>query len=99
LPSDRDGAPSATPPLADPPGAVAMVQPAGVRALDPARDSRQYENHTRSEAEYLGAAARVFEVKRKAKPGQFRRWRHALKHDAGAASQGCGSNTVTPPRP
>jgi len=29
-------------------------------------------------AEYLGAAARVFEVKRKAKPGQFRRWRHAL---------------------
>ncbi len=32
-------------------------------------------------AEYLGAAARVFEVKRKAKPGQFRRWRHALKHD------------------
>jgi hypothetical protein len=38
-------------------------------------------------AEYLGAAARVFEVKRKAKPGQFRRWRHALKHDAGAAAQ------------
>ena len=37
-------------------------------------------------AEYLGAAARVFEVKRKAKPGQFRRWRHALKHDAGAAA-------------
>ena len=38
-------------------------------------------------AEYLGAAARVFEIKRKAKPGQFRRWRHALKHDAGAAAQ------------
>jgi hypothetical protein len=37
-------------------------------------------------AEYLGAAARVFEVKRKAKPGQFRRWRHALKHDARAAA-------------
>jgi hypothetical protein len=37
-------------------------------------------------AEYLGAAARVFEIKRKAKPGQFRRWRHALKHDAGAAA-------------
>jgi hypothetical protein len=37
-------------------------------------------------AEYLGAAARVFEVKRKAKPGQFRRWRHALKHDDGAAA-------------
>jgi hypothetical protein len=32
-------------------------------------------------AEYLGAAARVLEVKRKAKPGQFRRWRHVLKHD------------------
>jgi hypothetical protein len=31
--------------------------------------------------EYLGAAARVFEIKRKAKPGQFRRWRHGLKHD------------------
>ncbi len=28
----------------------------------------------------------MFEVKRKAKPGQFRRWRHALKHDAGAAA-------------
>jgi hypothetical protein len=38
-------------------------------------------------AEYLGAAARVFEVKRKAKPGQFRRWRHALKHDDGAAAR------------
>jgi hypothetical protein len=38
-------------------------------------------------AEYLGAAARVFEIKRKAKPGQFRRWRHALKHDDGAAAQ------------
>ena len=37
-------------------------------------------------AEYLGAAARVFEAKRKAKPGQFRRWRHALKHDARAAA-------------
>jgi len=37
-------------------------------------------------AEYLGAAARVLEVKRKAKPGQFRRWRHALKHDVGAAA-------------
>jgi hypothetical protein len=38
-------------------------------------------------AEYLGAAARVFEIKRKAKPGQFRRWRHALKHDDGAAAR------------
>lgn len=38
-------------------------------------------------AEYLGAAAKVFEIKRKAKPGQFRRWRHALKHDEGAAAQ------------
>jgi hypothetical protein len=38
-------------------------------------------------AEYLGAAARVFEIKRKAGPGQFRRWRHALKHDDGAAAQ------------
>ena len=38
-------------------------------------------------AEYLGAAARVLEVKRKAKPGQFRRWRHALKHDEGAAAR------------
>jgi hypothetical protein len=37
-------------------------------------------------AEYLGAAARLLEVKRKAKPGQFRRWRHALKHDVGAAA-------------
>ena len=37
-------------------------------------------------AEYLGAAARVFEIKRQAKPGQFRRWRHALKHDDGAAA-------------
>jgi len=38
-------------------------------------------------AEYLGAAARVFEIQRKAKPGQFRRWRHALKHDEGAAAR------------
>ncbi len=38
-------------------------------------------------AEYLGAAARVFEIKRKVGPGQFRRWRHALKHDDGAAAQ------------
>src|SRR5262249_39262758 len=38
-------------------------------------------------AEYLGTAARVFEIKRKAKLGQFRRWRHALKHGAGAAAQ------------
>ena len=38
-------------------------------------------------AEYLGAAAKVFEIKRKAKPGQFRRWRHTLKHDDGAAAQ------------
>jgi hypothetical protein len=38
-------------------------------------------------AEYLGAAARVFEIKRKAGPGQFRRWRHALKHDDGAGAQ------------
>jgi len=38
-------------------------------------------------AEYLGAAARVLEIKRKAKPGQFRRWRHALKHDDGAAAR------------
>jgi hypothetical protein len=38
-------------------------------------------------AEYLGAAARLFEIKRKAKPGQFRRWRHALKHDDGAAAR------------
>jgi hypothetical protein len=38
-------------------------------------------------AEYLGAAAKVFEIKRKAKPGQFRRWRRALKHDEGAAAQ------------
>jgi len=37
-------------------------------------------------AEYLGAAARVFEVKRKARAGQFQRWRHALNHDAGAAA-------------
>jgi hypothetical protein len=29
----------------------------------------------------------VFEIKRKAKPGQFRRWRHALKHDDGAAAR------------
>ena len=29
----------------------------------------------------------MFEVKRKAKPGHFRRWRHALKHDDGAAAQ------------
>ena len=38
-------------------------------------------------AEYLSAAARVLEIKRKAKPGQFRRWRHALKHDDGAAAR------------
>jgi hypothetical protein len=38
-------------------------------------------------AEYLGSAARVLEIKRTAKPGQFRRWRHALKHDDGAAAQ------------
>jgi hypothetical protein len=38
-------------------------------------------------ARRAGAAARVFEIKRKAKPGQFRRWRHALKHDDGAAAQ------------
>jgi hypothetical protein len=38
-------------------------------------------------AEYLGAAARVLEIKRKARPGQFRRWRHALQHDDGAAAR------------
>jgi hypothetical protein len=36
-------------------------------------------------AEYLGAAAKVLEIKRKARAGQFRRWRHALKHDDGGA--------------
>jgi hypothetical protein len=38
-------------------------------------------------AEYLGAAARVFEIKRKARAGQFRRWRHALKHEDGTAAR------------
>src|SRR5262245_29019561 len=38
-------------------------------------------------AEYLGAAARALEVKRKARAGQFCRWRHALKHEDGAAGR------------
>jgi len=38
-------------------------------------------------AEYLGASAKVFEITRKAGPGQFRRRRHALKRDDGAAAQ------------
>jgi hypothetical protein len=38
-------------------------------------------------AEYLCTAAKVFEIKRKARAGQFRRWRHALKHEDGAAAR------------
>src|SRR5678815_4390235 len=38
-------------------------------------------------AEYLCMAAKVFEIKRKARAGQFRRWRHALKHEDGAAAR------------
>lgn len=38
-------------------------------------------------AEYLGAAARVLEIKRKPRAGQSRRWRHTLKHDDGAAAK------------
>jgi hypothetical protein len=29
----------------------------------------------------------VREIKRKARAGQFRRWRHALKHDDGGAAK------------
>lgn len=29
----------------------------------------------------------MLEIKRKAKPGQFRRWRHALKHEDGSAAR------------
>jgi hypothetical protein len=38
-------------------------------------------------AEYLCAAAKVLEIKRKVRAGQFRRWRHALRHEDGAATQ------------
>jgi hypothetical protein len=38
-------------------------------------------------AEYLGAAAKVLEIKRKARAGQFHRWWHTLKHDDGAVAQ------------
>jgi hypothetical protein len=38
-------------------------------------------------AEYLCTAAKVLEIKRKARAGQFRRWRHALKHEDDAAAR------------
>jgi hypothetical protein len=38
-------------------------------------------------AEYLCSAAKVLEIKRKVRAGQFRRWRHALKHEDGAAAR------------
>ncbi len=38
-------------------------------------------------AEYLSAAATVLETRRKAWPGQFRRWREALKSEDGAAAR------------
>jgi two-component system LytT family sensor kinase len=41
---DRDGAPTATLAVSDPPGAVLVVQPAVVAGLDPARDSRHSGN-------------------------------------------------------